>query len=328
MKLKSNKLNTTFLFYTLVCYILLQFIWWEVLLVKQSNQIFENKKKLTALSVSDPKTLEKDIKDHEEKKNRYILMIIGEGTIFLILISIGILRVYKAHLREKEISLQQKNFLLSVSHELKTPLATSKLNIQTLLKRDLPKEKQHEFLKKTLLENERLNQLIENILISTRLDDFDSKGNLLINKHKVDLTQLIIDTVNKSFTADQQKRISCHLDNDVFLATDLAIFPSIIINLIDNALKYSKSDVFVELKKEANFILLLFSDRGTSISILEKDKIFEKFYRSGNEETRKNKGTGLGLFIVKKLVEMHNGSIVVYPNTPTGNVFEIKIKTN
>ncbi len=328
MKLKYNKLNTTFLFYTLVCYILLQFIWWEVLLVKQSNQIFENKKKLTALSVSDPKTLEKDIKNHEEKKNRYILMIIGEGTIFLILISIGILRVYKAHLREKEISLQQKNFLLSVSHELKTPLATSKLNIQTLLKRDLPKEKQHEFLKKTLLENERLNQLIENILISTRLDDFDSKGNLLINKHKVDLTQLIIDTVNKSFTADQQKRISCHLDNDVFLATDLAIFPSIIINLIDNALKYSKSDVFVELKKEANFILLLFSDRGTSISILEKDKIFEKFYRSGNEETRKNKGTGLGLFIVKKLVEMHNGSIVVYPNTPTGNVFEIKIKTN
>ena len=77
-----------------------------------------------------------------------------------------------------------------------------------------------------------------------------------------------------------------------------------------------------------HFILLLFSDRGTSISILEKGKIFEKFYRSGNEETRKNKGTGLGLFIVKKLVEMHNGSIVVYPNTPTGNVFEIKIKTN
>lgn len=328
MKLKTNKINTTFLFYALVCYILLQFIWWEVLLVKQSNQIFENKKKLTALSVSDPITLEKDIKEHEAKKNRYILMIIGEGTIFLILISIGILRVYKAHLREKEISLQQKNFLLSVSHELKTPLATSKLNIQTLLKRDLPKEKQHEFLKKTLLENERLNQLIENILISTRLDDFDSKGNLLINKQNVNLTQLIIDTINKSFTADQQKRISCALDNDVFLVTDIAIFPSIIINLIDNALKYSKSDVFVELKKEASFILLLFSDRGTTISIFEYAKIFEKFYRSGNEETRKNKGTGLGLFIVKKLVEMHNGNIIVYQNAPTGNVFEIKIKTN
>jgi K+-sensing histidine kinase KdpD len=328
MKLKKNRINTTFLFYTLVCYILLQFIWWEVLLVKQSNQIFENKKKLSALSVSDPRILEKDIKDHEIKKNRYILMIIGEGTIFLILISIGILRVYKAHLREKEISLQQKNFLLSVSHELKTPLATSKLNIQTLLKRDLPKEKQHEFLKKTLLENERLNQLIENILISTRLDDFDSKGNLLINKQNVNLTQLVIDTINKSFTADQQKRISCSLDNDVFLVTDLAIFPSIIINLIDNGLKYSNSDIFVELKKEASFILLLFSDRGTSIPFFEKNKIFEKFYRSGNEETRKNKGTGLGLFIVKKLVEMHNGNIIVYPNTPTGNVFEIKIKTN
>ncbi len=328
MKLKTKRINTTFLFYALVCYILLQFIWWEVLLVKQSNQIFENKKKLTALSVSDPITLEKDIKELEDKKNRYILMIIGEGTIFLILISIGILRVYKAHLREKEISQQQKNFLLSVSHELKTPLATSKLNIQTLLKRDLPKEKQHEFLKKTLLENDRLNQLIENILISTRLDDFDSKGNLLINKQSVNITQLVIDTINKSFTADQQKRISCSLDNDVFLFTDLAIFPSIIINLIDNGLKYSNSDIFVELKKEASFILLLFSDRGTSIPFFEKSKIFEKFYRSGNEETRKNKGTGLGLFIVKKLVEMHNGSIIVYPNTPTGNVFEIKIKTN
>ena len=323
MNFNKVKINSTFLFYTLVIYIFLQFIWWEVLLVKQSNQNYDTKKKLIALGISNPSDLKKELEELDAKKNKYILMIIGEGTIFLIFISIGILRVYKSHQREKEISLQQKNFLLSVSHELKTPLATTKLNIQTLLKRELPKEKQQEFLKNSLHENERLTQLIENILISTRLDDMDSQGNLLINKEKVNLTKLVADTITKSFSKDQQNRIICFLENDVYLNTDLAIFPSIVINLVENGLKYSAEEIFIELKKENSRIFLHVGDKGSTIPPSEHEKIFEKFYRSGNEETRKNKGTGLGLFIVKKLVEMHNGIIRIRMNHPTGNIFEI-----
>lgn len=316
--------NKTILFYLLVAYILLQFIWWEILLVKQSRQIFDSKEKLLALGTTNPEVLKNELIQLQKKRDNYIYMIIGEGTIFLIFISIGILRVYNSHQREKEISRQQKNFLLSVSHELKTPLATTKLNLQTLIKRELPKETQIQFLETSLHENERLTQLIENILISTRLDDVENKTNLLAHAEETNISQLITVTLTKSFTQEQQQRIVCHLDENVKLKTDSAIFPSIIINLVENALKYSSDKIDVVLKKNVNCILFYVADKGTTISLQEQEKVFDKFYRSGNEDVRKNKGTGLGLFIVKKLVEMHNATIRLYPNDQKGNVFEVK----
>jgi signal transduction histidine kinase len=316
--------NKSVLFYVLVAYILLQFIWWEVLLVKQSRQIFDSKEKLIALGISNPDLLKNELIELQNKRDKYIYMIIGEGTIFLIFISIGILRVYKSHQREKEIAQQQKNFLLSVSHELKTPLATTKLHLQTLIKRELPKETQLQFLETSLHENERLTQLIENILISTRLDDVVNSSGLLVHAEKVNITALINTTIAKSFTSDQQLRIKCLLEENVFLNTDAAVFPSIAINLIENALKYSSDYVEVELKKQNNTVFFLVKDKGTTIPPTEQVKVFDKFYRSGNEEVRKNKGTGLGLFIVKKLVEMHNASIHLKPNLPMGNIFEIR----
>lgn len=304
----------------------MQFVWWEVLLVKQTRQIHDGKEKLIALEVGGSVQLQKELSELKKKENNYIYMIIGEGTIFLIFITIGIIRVYNAHKREKEISSQQKNFLLSVSHELKTPLATSKLNLQTLLKHTLPKETQVEMLEKTLYENERLTQLIENILISTRLDDAGNADSILVNKEEVNISDLTQTTIQKAFTSEQQKRITTKIENNVLLNTDTAIFPSIIINLVENALKYTPDNcpVVVELSK-IDKIILKVSDEGTGISTEEKTKVFDKFFRSGNEETRKSKGTGLGLFIVKKMVEMHNGTISVYDNRPNGSVFEVKI---
>ncbi|MBK6834453.1 MAG: two-component sensor histidine kinase [Bacteroidetes bacterium] len=322
----KKKRNTNILFYLLVSYILVQFVWWEVLLVKQTRQIHDGKEKLLALGVSDSVQLQKELSELKKKENNYIYMIIGEGTIFLIFITIGIIRVYNAHKREKEISSQQKNFLLSVSHELKTPLATSKLNLQTLLKHNLPKETQVEMLEKTLYENERLTQLIENILISTRLDDAGNANSILVNKEEVNISELTQTTIQKAFTSEQQKRITTKIENNILLNTDTAIFPSIIINLVENALKYTPDNcpVVVELSKTDKIILKV-SDEGLGISTEEKPKVFDKFFRSGNEETRKSKGTGLGLFIVKKMVEMHNGTISVYDNKPKGSVFEVKI---
>jgi len=240
------KLNTNTLFYILVVYILFQFVWWEVLLAKQNREIHAEKEKILALNSSNSEQLktELDLLYKKEKKNIY--MIIGEGTIFLIIITIGTIRVFKAHRREKEIAAQQKNFLLSVSHELKTPLATSRLSLQTLLSRELTKEMQQQIISNTLQENERLTQLIENILISTRLDDIEDSSNLLINKENVNISSLISESISKAFTQAQQKRIKGDIQSDVFLTTDKAIFPSIIINLVENALKYSPADSTIQ----------------------------------------------------------------------------------
>jgi signal transduction histidine kinase len=323
----KKKFNSNTLFYVVVAYILLQFIWWEVLLVKQTREIHREKETIVALGATSDAQLKQELAALTHKENMRIYMILGEGTIFLIVITIAIIRVYRAHRREKEISLQQKNFLLSVSHELKTPLATSKLSLQTLLSRQLSPEIQQEIISSTLYENERLTQLIENILISTRLDDVNQAGTLLINKENINISELSKEVLQKAFTSAQQKRIHASIGEHIFLVTDKAVFPSIIINLVENALKYSPADAGIEFKlsKQDNSILLQVSDTGPGISASDKQKIFEKFYRVGNEETRNNKGTGLGLFIVKKMVEMHNGKIVVKDNSPKGTLFEVMI---
>lgn len=319
------KLNTNTLFYILVVYILFQFVWWEVLLAKQNREIHAEKEKILALGISDSQRLNTELNLLYKKEKKNIYMIIGEGTIFLIIITIGTIRVFKAHRREKEIAAQQKNFLLSVSHELKTPLATSRLSLQTLLSRELTKEMQQQIITNTLQENERLTQLIENILISTRLDDAEDSSSLLIHKENVNISELVSESILKAFTLAQQKRIKARIQPDIFLTTDKAIFPSIIINLVENALKYSPADstVQVNLSKDSKIVFSV-SDNGPGIPDSEKEKVFKKFYRSGNEETRSSKGTGLGLFIVKKTVEMHGGEITLRNNTPSGSVFEVR----
>jgi K+-sensing histidine kinase KdpD len=322
----KKKFNSNTLFYVVVAYILLQFIWWEVLLVKQTREIHHEKETIVALGATTDKQLKEELTALTHKENMRIYMILGEGTIFLIVITIAIIRVYRAHRREKEISLQQKNFLLSVSHELKTPLATSKLSLQTLLSRQLSPEIQQEIISSTLYENERLTQLIENILISTRLDDVSQAGTLLIKKENINISELSREVLQKAFTTAQQKRIRSSIEENIFLVTDKAVFPSIIINLVENALKYSPAEAGISfsLSNQNNSILLQVADTGIGISVSDKQKIFDKFYRAGNEETRNTKGTGLGLFIVKKIVEMHGGSIAVKDNAPKGALFEVK----
>ena len=96
-------------------------------------------------------------------------------------------------------------------------------------------------------------------------------------------------------------------------------------NLIENARKYSPSDEPIEIgiSKENNYVKLSIKDKGIGIADTEKLKIFQKFYRIGNENTRNSKGTGLGLYIVKKIVTLYKYDISVKNNSPKGSIFEV-----
>ena len=102
-------------------------------------------------------------------------------------------------------------------------------------------------------------------------------------------------------------------------------FTSVVINLIENAIKYSSAggSVDISLQENGNDIILQVKDEGYGIPDSEKKKVFEKFYRVGNEDTRKTKGTGLGLFIVSRFVEIYKGKIDLLDNTPKGTVFSL-----
>lgn len=312
----------TLIFTLLVGYIILQFLWWEVLLVKQSSDIIYEKQKLVGLSSTNAGYIKTEIGKLEQVKQHKVYMIVGEGTVFLLILLFGIYKVRQAINKETQLTSQQKNFILSVSHELKTPIAATKLQLQTLLKHELDRDKQKQLLNNALSETNRLNKLIEDVLLANQIEN----DNLSVHKEAFDLSETL-SALLKNYFAPQlaSRQLEMEIQPGIEVTADKVLIPSVVINLVENAIKYSFDQVAVcvLLRKEGGQALLEVKDKGTGIPAAEKEKVFEKFYRSGNEETRKTKGTGLGLYIVKKIVDTHGGKIVLESNTPQGSIFKV-----
>lgn len=294
------------------------------MLVRQTAQISNEQEKLMAITSTDAVSLEKEIDELRTKKQNRIYMIVGEGTVFLLLLLYAFYRIRKASEKEIELVTQQKNFLLSVTHELKTPIAATKLQLQTLLKhKQLDAVQQEQLLNNAINETNRLNRLIEDVLLAN-----SAEKNLGLNKENINVSELTEQIVSNYFSDKKAKGIlKSEIEKGIFASVDKLLFPSIIINLVENAFKYSpeNSPVCISLNSRNGKLNLSISDNGFGISEKEKQKIFEKFYRVGNEETRNTKGTGLGLYIVEKIVVAHNGTIEVQDNKPKGSVFNISI---
>lgn len=320
-----RKRSKSILIFTILFgYIILQFLWWEVLLVRQTTQISNEQQKLTELTSTDASSLKKQVDELQHKKQMRIYMIAGEGTVFLLLLLFGIYKIRQAYERETQLVLQQKNFLLSVTHELKTPIAAAKLQLQTLLKHQLDTEKQKQLLNSALNETNRLNRLIEDVLLANQAEN----NNLSVNPEKLNLSELVKQTASNYFPGPLASgELKTNIQPDVYVNADRLLFPSVIINLVENALKYSpeKPDVEVSLLAKEGKAVLLVSDKGIGIPAAEKERIFQKFYRIGNEDTRSAKGTGLGLYIVKKITDAHHADIRVSDNHPNGSVFKITL---
>lgn len=261
---------------------------------------------------------------HKKLEKRW-MMIAGEGVVFITLLTLGVAMTRKAFMKETEVTRQQKNFLLSVTHEFKSPIAALQLNLQTILKRNLPPDLQQDFLKNALGDTNRLNYLVENVLTATLIEN----KNYQLHKEPVDMSKKIKEQAEllKRFYAGKAE-ITTTIEQEIVCKVDEHAINSIITNLVDNAVKYSQDIAFVhiQLKKENEKGVLIISDKGKGIPDKEKEKIFNKFYRIGDEETRKSKGTGLGLYIVKRIVLAHQGEIKVKDNIPSGTIFEITLK--
>ena len=287
-----------------------------------NNEIYHLK---TELNLLKGETLnEVVLKGNElnEKLHKRWLMIFGEGFVFANLLLLGIYQIRKTFKREAELSQQQQNFLSSVSHELKSPIASTKLQLQTLQKHELGREKQKEIIANAIIDTERLNNLVEDILLAAKIEN----GIHTFHLENFNLSDYIIELMNQTIESFHYKqRVVLEIEPDIYMNIDRTNFPSIILNLFENAVKYSPENttITVGLKKQHQKIILSFADQGGGVSDLEKTNIFRKFYRVGNEETRKTKGTGLGLYIVNYLVKKHNGTITVKNNSPEGSVFEV-----
>ncbi|MBS7566240.1 GHKL domain-containing protein [Mucilaginibacter sp. Bleaf8] len=251
-------------------------------------------------------------------------MILSEGCMFFSVLLFGAFLFHKSLNKERRLQDQKKNFLLSVTHELKSPLASIKLYLETIQKRNLNKDQIMDFTGKCLLDIDRLNDMVENMLLAAKLEN----QSYTFPKQQFNLSVLVDSVVNRlqvnkcDFT---QQLINAEIEPKIEVSGDKFALTSVVTNLIENAIKYSEpcATVDVRLYSKSNKVYLEVADHGIGIADAEKSRIFERFYRVGSEETRNTKGTGLGLYIVKHVLDKHEASIQVRDNSPAGSVFEV-----
>ncbi|MEP7141672.1 MAG: HAMP domain-containing sensor histidine kinase [Ferruginibacter sp.] len=316
---KTKHLRFIFLVYwVLLSYIIAALVWWFIALNQQNSQMaaFE----LSQLKSNDPQynsRLEK-INDIEKRKTAQY---IGEGTIFLLLILSGAVFIYRAVRRQFKSGQQQQNFMMAITHELKTPIAVTKLNLETLQKRKLDDSQRQRLIQNTIQEANRLNALCNNMLLASQIE----AGAHHIAKEEISLTDLVNDCANDFMIRYPQRIFNKEVDGNIDINGDMLMLQMAVNNLIDNAIKYSakESVVTIILQQQGNSITLKVKDEGKGIDAAEKKKVFDKFYRIGNKATKGAKGTGLGLFLTKKIAEQHLANIFVTDNVPTGSIFTI-----
>jgi signal transduction histidine kinase len=294
------------------------------LLIKLNKELYQQKIEYAKGTINDPVILEKKQSQYNDLLKKRWAMVAGEGAVFLSLLIFGIYRTKRAFNQEFELAQQQKNFLLSITHEFKSPLAAIKLSLQTIEKRNLEENQKKEIITRALNETDRINLLIENALFASRLESQNSDYHFEEFNLSTFLAELIENYQTRIFS---ESAINLFIDNNINLNGDKLAITSLVYNLLENAEKYSSApaNISVTLKKINSHLELTFSDLGYGIDPNERNKVFEKFYRVGNEETRKTKGTGLGLYIVKKVVAMHKGTIEIKSNKPMGTIFIIRL---
>ncbi len=323
-----GKRSSILLFYVMMTYIFIAFAWWVYLLREINNQAFEEKRDLLKLNYAQQHhdQLFSDspaVKTIEAERKRKVYMITGEGSTFLAILVLLTLMMNRSLRGEVKMQRQQKNFLLSITHELRSPIASSKIAMHTLLKhKDLPPDKIQGLLHNSISDMDRLHTLVENLLLAAKIEDHSFR----IGHDVCDLSVIVEHVIKKiRETYEVDREFQLQIKNEIMVIGDRSGLTSVITNLVENAVKYSVegSKISIALNDEDHRVIFRIADNGLGIPDDEKKKIFQKFYRVGQEETRRTKGTGLGLYIVKKILALHRGSVRVIDNPPGGSVFEV-----
>jgi signal transduction histidine kinase len=252
------------------------------------------------------------------------------GIIFFLLIITGLVLNTTFLIREIRRNEQHDAFINAVTHELKTPLASIRLYLETLKKRDIEENKRQEFYDVMLADSDRLLVTVEQVLRAGQSGQRSRKLNL----RKVDIGQLALECVDLTRV---RHNLSPHTVTFSELANgerpqvkaDADELRAAITNLLDNAVKYSVKDVHVSVEVAAlgeKKVAVRIKDNGIGIPAAQLKRIFRRFYRVPGRVMARIKGTGLGLFIVRSVVERHGGKVFAESEGPgRGSRFTIEL---
>ncbi len=240
----------------------------------------------------------------------------------------GVVIVIKNITELKKIELVKSQFVSMVAHELKTPIAAVQGFLKIILDENLnlPAEKQKEYMERSTVRLEGLLSLVNDLLDISRMELKSKKREI----EKLDLQEIIISTVQFLEMELNKKELTVtqNFENDLPpLNADLNEITRLLTNILSNAIKYNKINgaINIDVRTNNNYFLIIIADTGIGLKPEEKDNLFQEFFRAKNENTRNISGTGLGLTIVKRIIDSYHGKITVDSTYGEGTIFKIQL---
>jgi signal transduction histidine kinase len=251
-------------------------------------------------------------------------LILFEGCFLMLLILAGVYVIFVYWNKQNRLNQMQSNFVASVSHELKSPLASIQLYLETLKYQNISKEEEKDFVETMLSDTQRLSELIDNILQSSKADP----KSMALQFQPVNLGTFLGEVIKGHKRQLEEKKclVDLKLEDSPIMNLDQKALRMVFNNLISNAIRYSPvgSSLNIYLHKNAKYWEVGFKDQGFGFEKKDIKKVFRKFYRVQNEDTQNIEGAGLGLFISSEIVKNHKGRLKVSsPGRGRGSIFSV-----
>ena len=265
---------------------------------------------------------------HEQEIRRQI-MVGSEGVFFIILAGLGAWLIYRALVKAEELKFHQQNFIMAVTHELKTPLASIKIYLDSLESPKISDDKKIAILPHLRQDTDRLEKLVEDVLEAGRFE----RSGYQLSRERFDFSRLVDDLLGNM--ADHPIELPLRINKQTFqrniqIRGDRTALRRALVAVLDNAIKYNDKDAAeldIELRRESQSVCLRISDNGVGLTKAELGQIFNRFYRVGGGLNHSKPGSGLGLYLCSEIVRAHGGRITAQSEGPgKGTSILIKLK--
>jgi signal transduction histidine kinase len=302
--------------YNLVIFVLAQLVWLAVLLLwiywyVSNNIIFEQVgEKIAPQIVYDAPS---------------VFPFVG-GIVLLTGLSVSLVLIFRHLNIQIKLNTLYDNFIANVTHELKSPLSSIQLYLETLNSRDVPEEKKKEFYILMMRDAERLKNLVNSILEIASMDKKKSKRDFEVYKADETIKKIVLESAEQFQLKESTIRFSGDAGCDILL--DRNSIKTVFDNLVDNSIKYSVSplEITIKFKRNTKKVEIEFLDNGIGIPNDEIKKIFQKFHRIYDKDIPNVKGTGLGLYVVREIIRNHKGKVFAFSEGKgKGSKFKIEL---
>jgi signal transduction histidine kinase len=244
-----------------------------------------------------------------EERRRHLNQYRWEGAFFLVVLLAGIAVVWRVLRQEAELRRRQQSFLAAVSHELKSPIASLQLATETMVHRQLDDQRRGELLARNLKDLGRLERLVANLLAVPQLES----GRIALERARIELKPAVEEVLDDLESAGfaRARDVEVRVSDAVAVDADPVGVSTVLRNLIENALHATDGGgaVVVEARHGGGGVSLAVADEGVGFDPGEARRLFEMFYRPGDELRRRSRGTGLGLYLVQRFVQLEGGTV-------------------